>query len=486
MTPSTLLSQTGSALADPLRIAVIGTGYVGLVGAACLAEIGHHVVAVDTDRRRLEALMAGSVPFHEPGLEAMVIACQSAGRLRFVSELESAIEGANLIFIAVGTPAGPDGSTDLDAVTAAAARIGTTLRRPATIVIKSTVPVGTTDRLAALIDAGVRARGIGWHVSVVGNPEFLREGSAIHDFMRPDRIVVGARRAEDAALLMRAYAPLTERGAAVLTMSPRSAELTKYASNAMLAARISFINEIAAIAEASGADIEEVRVGIGSDARIGATFLRPGIGYGGSCFPKDVASLAHSATEHAVQPRMLRAIEQVNARQKRWAFDRLQAFYSERGGLQRRRIALWGLAFKPGTDDMREAPSLTLIELLLAAGALVSAYDPIALETARGAVVDSAGIRWCSTAAEALAEADALVLATEWDEFRIFPPGVVASMVLDRFVVDGRNALDAPAWAAAGLQLIQVGRPPLPSATPRAATANGEAARARAGAGAPR
>jgi UDPglucose 6-dehydrogenase len=251
-------------------------------------------------------------------------------------------------------------------------------------------------------------------------------------------------------------------------MSPRSAEHTKSASNAMLAARISFINEIAAIAEASGADIEEVRVGIGSDVRIGSTFLRAGIGYGGSCFPKDVASLAHSASEHAVQPQMLRAIEQVNARQKRWAFDRLQARYAERGGLQGRRIALWGLAFKPGTDDMREAPSLTLIELLLAAGALVSAYDPIALENARRGLEGRAGIRWCTSAAEALAESDALLLATEWDEFRIFPPGVVASMVLDRFVLDGRNVLDAPAWAAAGLQLVQVGRPPLPAAAARA------------------
>ena len=444
-----------------MRIAVIGTGYVGLVGAACLAEIGHFVVAVDADASKLRALQHGSVPFYEPGLQAMVARGQASGRLVFVGDLEAALHAIDLVFIAVGTPADANGATDLDAVTSAAGRIGASLREPCTVVVKSTVPVGTTERLHKLVAAELRARGIAWQVPVVGNPEFLREGTAIHDFMRPDRIVIGARHADDAAALRLAYAPLLACGASVLQMSPRSAELTKYAANAMLAARISFINEIAAIAEASGADIEEVRIGIGSDARIGPAFLKAGIGYGGSCFPKDVASLAHSAAEYAVAPQMLEAIAEVNDRQKRWAFDHLQRHYAPRGGLRGRRIALWGLAFKPGTDDMREAPSLTLIELLHGAGAVLSVYDPVAMANAQTVLADPERIGWCGSAAAALAGADALVLATEWDEFRIFPPAVVASALADRLVFDGRNVLAAEAWAAAGLQLVQVGRPPL-------------------------
>jgi UDPglucose 6-dehydrogenase len=443
----------------PMRIVVIGTGYVGLVGAACLAHVGHSVVAVDSDERKVGALRRGAMPIYEPGLQAIVAAAQANGNLRFVGALEDALDGAELVFIAVGTPADPGGATDLDAVTASAARIGTLLRAPATVVVKSTVPVGTTERLQKLVSAELRARGIEWRAPVVDNPEFLREGTAVHDFMAPDRIVVGATCPEDAAALLRAYAPLTAQGARVLMMAPRSAELSKYAANAMLAARISFINEIAAIAEASGADIEEIREGIGSDARIGRDFLKAGIGYGGSCFPKDVASLSHTAVQHAVRPSMLQAIEQVNWRQKRWAFDRLHRWYAPRGGLRGRRIALWGLAFKPGTDDMREAPSLTLIELLVASGAHVAAYDPVALANAQRLLTPCEAITWCASAAAAIDNADALVLATEWDEFRRCAPASVAASLRDRLVVDGRNVLDPKAWSAAGLQLLQVGRP---------------------------
>lgn len=451
-----------------MRIAVIGTGYVGLVGAACLADIGHSVVAVDADERKVRSLQQGVMPIYEPGLQAMVAASAAAERLRFTCDLEEALRHVELVFIAVGTPADESGATDLDAVTAAAGRIGALLRKPATVVVKSTVPVGTTERLQKLVSAELRMRGLGWGAPVIGNPEFLREGSAVHDFMCPDRIVIGAHGSEDAGELLRAYAPLTARGAQVLQMAPRSAELSKYASNAMLAARISFINEIAAIAEATGADIEEVREGIGSDARIGRDFLKAGIGYGGSCFPKDVASLSHTAVQHAVRPLMLQAIEQVNWRQKRWAFDRLHCFYAARGGLRGRRVALWGLAFKPGTDDLREAPSLALIELLLASGAQVAAYDPVAMENAKSLLGGSSNIRWCADAGAALANADALVLATEWDEFRKFSPAAVAAALRDGLVLDGRNVLDAKAWTGAGLQLMQVGRPrlaPGPSAT---------------------
>ena len=454
--------------AVPMRIVVIGTGYVGLVGAACLAHIGHSVVAVDSDERKVAALRCGAMPIYEPGLQAIVAAAQANGNLRFASALGDALERAELVFIAVGKPADPHGATDLDAVTSAAASIGNLLREPATVVVKSTVPVGTTERLQKLVSAELRARGIAWRAPVIDNPEFLREGTAVNDFMIPDRIVIGAARPEDAAALLRAYAPLTAQGARVLMMAPRSAELSKYAANAMLAARISFINEIAAIAEASGADIEDVRQGIGTDARIGRDFLKAGIGYGGSCFPKDVASLSHVAVQHGVRPSMLQAIEQVNWRQKRWAFDRLQRCYAAHGGLRGRRIALWGLAFKPGTDDVREAPSLTLIELLAASGAQIAAYDPAALATARRALPACDAITWCQSAAAAIDNADALVLATEWDEFRQYAPATVAASLRDRLVIDGRNVLDAKAWSSAGLQLIQVGRPRLAPRDPLA------------------
>ena len=448
---------------DGQRIVVIGTGYVGLVGAACLAELGHRVVAGDADGQKVLALQQGCVPIHEPGLQELVDAHRRSGRLGFTERLEDALPDAELVFIAVGTPADGSGATDLDAVTAAAASIGTLLRTPATVVVKSTVPVGTTERLQKLVAAELRVRGIEWHAPVIGNPEFLREGSAVRDFMQPDRILVGARDDADAAPLLRAYAPLLARGAKLLRLSPRSCELGKYAANAMLATRISFMNEMAAIADATGADVEEVRAALAGDPRIGPHFLQAGIGYGGSCFPKDVASLAYTAVQHGVRPSVLNAIEQVNWRQKRWAFDRLQQFYAARGGLHGRCIAVWGLAFKPGTDDLREAPSLTLIEQLLAAGAHVAAYDPVALLNAQRLLGDPERLRWCADAAAALEGADALVLATEWDEFRRFAPSAAARALRDGLVLDGRNVLDAAAWSAAGLYLQQVGRPRRPA-----------------------
>ena len=463
---------------DGLRIVVIGTGYVGLVGAACLAELGHRVVALDADPQKVRALQHGCVPIHEPGLQELVDAHARSGRLAFTDRLEDALPGAELVFIAVGTPAEGSGATDLDAVTAAAASIGTLLRAPATVVVKSTVPVGTTERLHKLVAAELRARGHDWHAPVIANPEFLREGSAVRDFMRPDRILIGARDQSDAADLLRAYAPLLERGVPVLHLSPRSCELAKYAANAMLATRISFMNEMAAIAEGTGADVEEVRLALGGDPRIGPHVLHAGIGYGGSCFPKDVASLTHTAVQHGVRPTLLNAIEQANWRQKRWAFDRLQQFYAARGGLHGRCIAVWGLAFKPGTDDLREAPSLTLIEQLLDAGAHVAVYDPVAQLNAQRLLGDPERLRWCTHAAGALVGADALVLATEWDEFRRFAPAAAARALRDGLVLDGRNALDAAAWSAAWLYLQQVGRPGRPAGAAPLPTAHGAAARA--------
>jgi UDPglucose 6-dehydrogenase len=455
--PSTPRADRGSAAQ---RVAVIGTGYVGLVTAACLADLGHRVVGVDSDAAKVRALEHDRVPIHEPGLEALVAMHRAADRLRFTTDLGGALEAVELVFIAVGTPADADGSTDLGAVTDAAAQVGARLAAPATVVVKSTVPIGTTERLGKLVAAELRARGVAWRAPVIGNPEFLREGRAVRDFLEPDRIVVGASLPEHAERLLAAYAPLVARGVPVLMLGPRSAELAKYAANAMLAARISFMNEMAAIAEAGGADIEEVRAGIGSDPRIGPEFLRAGIGWGGSCFPKDVASLAHGARRFGVEPQMLAAVQAVNERQKRWAFERLRHAYAAHDGLRGRRIAVWGLAFKPGTDDLREAPSLALVTQLLAAGAEVAAWDPVALDGARRQLGERPRLHWASGCLETLDGAHALVLATEWDEFRRADPHAVAARLADRLVLDGRNVLDREAWEGAGLTLWQVGRAP--------------------------
>jgi UDPglucose 6-dehydrogenase len=438
----------------PMRIVVVGVGYVGLVSAACLAHLGHRVVAVDSDAARIAALAAGGMPFFEPGLQPLVAAGRASGALRFAAQLDEAALDAELLFLAVGTPCGNDGGADLRAVEAAFAGALRALRPPATLVLKSTVPVGTHERLRRRLAASDETRGI----ALVNNPEFLREGSAVRDFLLPDRIIVGADDDADAQALLAAYAPLTDAGATLLRMNPRSAELAKYAANGMLAARISFMNEMAQIADATGADIEEVRAGVGSDPRIGADFLRAGIGYGGSCFPKDVRSLIHQAGTHGLPAHMLRAVEATNEQQRALLFERIAAFYGGAPALAGKRIALWGLAFKPGTDDLREAPSLAVLERLLRAGAQVSAYDPVALPAAQR-LLDAPGLRWCHTAAAALDGADALAIATEWGEFSAAEPAGVAAALHDAAVFDGRNCVPADAWRAAGLRVVQVGRP---------------------------
>ena len=442
-----------------MQIAVIGTGYVGLVSAACFAHLGHDVVGVDADIGKVQALQRGAMPIFEAGLQPLVASRMADGNLRFTHRMDEAIERAELVVIAVGTPSDACGATDLSALNRAVEDIGRMLSHPSTVAIKSTVPVGTCDAVEAKLRRSLERRGMHWHVPVLSNPEFLREGTATRDFLMPDRILIGARHRRDASALIRAFEPLTQGGVPLIRMSTRSAELSKYAANTMLAARISFINEMADIAEATGADIEEVRCGIGSDARIGPAFLKAGIGYGGSCFPKDVSSLRHEAAAHGIAPAMLSAVAGTNERHRRWPVDRLARAYGGRSALNGLHVAIWGLAFKPGTDDMREAPSLPTVQSLLDAGAFVRAYDPVAMRNAVAVMGVHDRLAWAAGAADALAGADVLVLLTEWAEFVDFPPARVSEVLRHRFVLDGRNALPVARWVAAGLRVVQVGRP---------------------------
>ncbi len=455
-----------------LRIAVIGSGCVGLVTAACLADIGHTVVAVDCDQAKVDRLCDGRVDLYEAGLGELIRAQLATRRLRFTSRIRPALRGVDLVFIAVGTPARPDGSTDLGAIDAVLQDIAAQVRAPSVVAIKSTVPVGTVQDIQARLDAACASDG---HPAprVLANPEFLREGTAVADFMQPERIVVGddagdEAGADDAArrLLLSAYAPLVDAGVPVLTMDTRSAELTKHAANAALALRISFVNEIATIAGATGADIEKVCDGIGSDRRIGRAFLRAGLGYGGSCFPKDVAALRETARRHNVRSDLLQATERINDRQRCWAFNELQRDMGSRARLRGLHVAVWGLAFKPGTDDVRCAPSLALVDRLMRAGVRLALYDPVAMANARAALTLERRTQWAASAREALAGADVLVLVTEWREFVEFDPAQAAAELRLRTVYDGRNALDAARWTGAGLRVVQVGRPTLAPAAP--------------------
>lgn len=446
-------------ISHPLRIAVIGTGYVGLVSAACLAHIGHHVTAVDSDAGKVHALQRGAIPIYEAGLQPLVAAQAREGRLLFSHATVDAVHGADLVFIAVGTPTDAQGGADLRALRRAVEEIAACIVHPLTVVIKSTVPVGTSDAARAALRGALARRGIDWEVPVLSNPEFLREGTATEDFLNPARILVGARTAHEAAVLGLAYEPLVRQGVPLIVMSPRSAELSKYAANTMLAARISFINEIADIAQATGADIEEVREGLGTDPRIGPAFLKAGIGYGGSCFPKDVSSLRNAARSLGVPTDLLAAVERVNERHRHWPVARLAQAYGGRKALRGLRVAVWGLAFKPGTDDLREAASLVVLQELVEAGAAVAAYDPVAMRNAVDLVPAHPLLEWRASAADALEGAHALLLLTEWREFIDFPPERVAEQLKDALVIDGRNALSAPRWEAAGLQVHQVGRP---------------------------
>lgn len=439
-----------------MKVTLFGTGYVGLVTGTCLAEMGNHVVCVDVDQAKVAALREGRVPIYEPGLEPMVRSNRRAGRLEFTTDATAAIHHGEVIFIAVGTPPDEDGSADMRYVLQVARTLGATLEKPAVVVNKSTVPVGTADRVRDTIEAGLRERGLAIAFEVVSNPEFLKEGDAVNDCMRPDRIVIGSQSAGALETLRALYAPFNRNHERIVAMDTRSAELTKYAANAMLATKISFMNEIANIAERVGADVELVRHGIGSDPRIGYSFIYPGVGYGGSCFPKDVKALERTAREVGYEARVLAAVEAVNAAQKRRVHELLHAHFA--GDLAGRTIAVWGLAFKPNTDDMREAPSRVLLEALWRDGAQVRAHDPEAAAEAVRLYPGRQDLVLCERPEQALEGADALVVMTEWKAYRSPDFAAIAEALRTPVLFDGRNLYDPATVEAAGIAYYGIGR----------------------------
>jgi UDPglucose 6-dehydrogenase len=439
-----------------MKISIIGTGYVGLVSGACLAEVGNDVLCLDLNPEKIRILKSGGIPIHEPGLEDMVRRNVAAGRLHFTTDIAESVAFGKVQFIAVGTPPDEDGSADLQHVVAAARAIGRHMQGRKVIVDKSTVPVGTADRVHAAVAAELAERGLEIPFSVVSNPEFLKEGAAVEDFMRPDRIVIGADEPDAIQVMRSLYAPFQRNHERLIVMDVKSAELTKYAANAMLATRISFMNELALLAERLGADIEHVRQGIGSDPRIGYQFLYPGCGYGGSCFPKDVKALIRTAAEHGTHLNILNAVETVNDYQKSVLLGKIvQRFGEDLSGL---RIGLWGLAFKPNTDDMREAPSRVLIEGLHARGAAVVAYDPVAMDEARRLYPDERELILAPSATEAAEGVDALVIVTEWKAFRSPDFEELLRQVKGGVIFDGRNLYEPAVVRAAGLEYHGIGR----------------------------
>jgi UDPglucose 6-dehydrogenase len=439
-----------------MKITVIGAGYVGLVSGACLAEMGNHVVCLDVDPRKIEMLNSGGIPIHEPGLDKIVQRNAASGRLQFTTDVGVAVAHGALQFIAVGTPPDEDGSADLKYVLAAARNIGRLMTEYKLVIDKSTVPVGTADKVKAVIQAELEARGVAIEFSVASNPEFLKEGAAVDDFMKPDRIVVGAEGERAIDLLRAVYAPFQRNRDKLVVMDVRSAELTKYAANAMLATRISFMNELALLAESLGADIELVRQGIGSDPRIGYHFLYAGCGYGGSCFPKDVKALIRTAAETGRDLKVLQAVEDANDAQKQVLVQKIvRRFGEDLSGL---RFAVWGLAFKPNTDDMREASARVLIGELLARGATVTAYDPVAITEARRIFGDEPRISYAENPDAALVGADALAIVTEWKEFRSPDFARIASTLKTPVIFDGRNLYEPRVVRDAGVEYQPIGR----------------------------
>jgi len=433
-----------------MKITVVGSGYVGLVLGACLAENGNTVACVDKDESKVGMLKNGKMPIYEPGLEEMVVRNQQEERLSFTTDLAASVRASAIVFIAVGTPQGEDGAADLQHVLAVARAIGRAMDKYTVVVDKSTVPVGTATRVRETIATETTQA-----FSVVSNPEFLKQGAAIEDFMKPDRVVIGVEEGDDrAAMVMKElYGPFTRTGAPIVTMSTASAELCKYAANSILATRISFMNEIANVCELVGADVDDVRKAIGSDRRIGTSFLFPGVGYGGSCFPKDTQALLKSAKDKGYDFKILRAVEDVNARQKERLVDKIEQHFSDLAG---RTIALWGLAFKPRTDDMREAPAIPIIERLLARGVVVKAYDPAALPVARG--IFGSRVTFCDKSYDALAGADALAVVTEWNEFREPDFTKMQSLMKTPIVFDGRNIYSPEQMRALGFTYFSIGR----------------------------
>lgn len=439
-----------------MKITVIGTGYVGLVSGACFADFGNDVLCLDLDAAKIALLNEGGIPLYEPGLESLVRHNRAAGRLRFTTDIAASVAHGEVQIVAVGTPAAGDGSADLRHVMTAARTIGQHMTDYRVVVDKSTVPVGTAERVRAVIADELKRRGATTPFSVVSNPEFLKEGAAVQDFIRPDRIVIGCPDERALKVMRQLYAPILRNHDRLLVMDTRSAELTKYAANAMLATRISFMNELANLAERLGADIEAVRLGIGSDQRIGYSFLYAGAGYGGSCFPKDIQALTHTAGEYGMQLTILDAVEKVNRTQKQRILEKVRGRFGEH--LDGKRFALWGLSFKPGTDDMREAPSRVVIGGLIARGARVTAYDPVAMAEARRVYAAEPSVEFAATPGEALAGADALIIVTEWKEFRSPDFDQIKANLKSAVVFDGRNLYDPQLMRDRGIEYFSVGR----------------------------
>jgi UDPglucose 6-dehydrogenase len=439
-----------------MRVTIFGSGYVGLVTGACLADAGNHVVCVDVDAGKIERLSRGEVPIHEPGLDALIKRNAEAGRLEFTTDAMKGVEHGLFQLIAVGTPPDEDGSADLRYVLAVARTIGKNLGRYCIVVTKSTVPVGTADKVREEITTTLASRKAAVDFDVVSNPEFLKEGAAIQDFMKPDRVVIGTDNPRTTELMRALYEPFTRNHDRLIVMDIRSSELTKYAANAMLATKISFMNELANIAERLGADIEKVRVGIGSDPRIGYSFIYPGTGYGGSCFPKDVQALIRSANEVQHTPEILHAVEAVNERQKQVLVHKMRSHYA--GKLRGRTFALWGLAFKPNTDDMRQAPSLAIVDSLLKEGARVRAYDPVATGEAARIFGGRPEVVLCKSAYEAATGADALAIVTEWQEFRSPDFDRLKELLGAPVIFDGRNLYDPGMVSRFGFTYYAIGR----------------------------
>ena len=440
-----------------MKISIIGSGYVGLVSGACFADLGNDVVCLDLDQKKIATLQSGGIPIYEPGLEGLVQQNVAAGRLRFTTNVEESVDHGTVQFIAVGTPSDQDGSADLKYVLAAARSIGQKMKEYRVIVDKSTVPVGTADRVRAVVAEEIRKRGVDIPFGVVSNPEFLKEGAAIADFMRPDRIVIGSSDDKATQVMRQLYTPILRNHDRFLVMDPRSAELTKYAANAMLATRISFMNELANLAEKVGANIEAVRHGIGSDQRIGYHFLYAGVGYGGSCFPKDIQALQHTAGEYGMPLTIVDSVEKVNRNQKQRILEKVRKRFGEQ--LDGKNFAIWGLAFKPKTDDMREAPSRVIINGLLSRGARVTVYDPVAMPEAKHMYAKESAVVFAPSPAAALNGADALVIVTEWKEFRSPDFEDMKRRLKSPVVLDGRNLYDPAAMKDMGIEYLSMGRP---------------------------
>ncbi len=442
-----------------MKLCIVGTGYVGLVSAACFAEMGNTVICVDVNPAVVEELSAGSVDIFEPGLEPMVRRSRADGRLSFTTSLEEGIAGADCAFICVGTPPQPDGSCDLSYVRQVAHEIGRYMRNELVVVDKSTVPVGTADMVRGIIKEELAARGLVLNVDVVSNPEFLKEGDAISDFMKPERVVLGTDSERAASIMRELYSPFARTREKLIVMGVRSAEMTKYAANCMLATKISFINEIATICERVGADVRDVRTGIGSDSRIGYQFIYPGVGYGGSCFPKDVKALIQTAESAGVEPMLLNAVEAVNARQKKHMAERIQEYFEPQGGVKGKTLALWGLAFKANTDDMREAASIDIINALTAAGMKIRAFDPVAADNARRIFKGNELVEILDDQYALCRGAQALLVVTEWNQFRNPDFARIKTLLTAPLLFDGRNLYSPSAMAERGFAYFCIGRP---------------------------